>query len=292
MGKEWFRRFGSSAYRESAKPWGILWEPHAFAAQLTLIDHHYFRQIRPDTYLCLLKRSVERGGVGGDDAVKVLMDYVGWFRLVSSYTASLIYKEDTTKKRSKAIKKFIKIARECRDLNNFNTLGAIVHGLKRNIISKMTSAWNDLSAKHVDTFKELEALTDPSNGFGNFWTELKSCGAPLIPFFSAYIHDLLEIHENEPVYIQDLPAAIASDGFRMATTDDESGSANPKEINFTKFYNLYSIVAEIEVWRSYSYNSVIPEVASAANDPKGDTSAVLLNHMRDWKGVEDSILDL
>ncbi|KAJ3126402.1 Exosome component 5 [Physocladia obscura] len=263
---------------EAVKPWGLLWEPEAFAAQLTLIDHHYFRQIRPDTYLSLLQRSVEKSKVAGDDAVKVLMDYVGFFRLVSSYTASLIYKEDTIKKRTKAIKKFIKIAKECRELNNFNTCFAVMHGLKRNMISKMTAAWDGLAAKHIDCFKEMETLMDPKGGYTNFWSELKNCVAPLIPFFAAYIHDLLEIHETEPVYTRDLVATnnrkeasssvttAAAAGYKIVTTD----SIQEDTINFTKFYNLYSVVAEIEVWRSYSYNSVLPEAAAAANDPKVD----------------------
>ncbi|KAJ3031348.1 UNVERIFIED_CONTAM: hypothetical protein HDU68_004765, partial [Siphonaria sp. JEL0065] len=146
---------------ESAKPWGLLWEPEAFAAQLTLIDHHYFRQIRPDTYLSLLQKRVPREKCAGDASLKVLMDYVSWFRLVSSYTASLIYKEDTTKKRTKAIKRFIKVAKELRMLNNFNTMFAVLHGLKRNLIAKMTGAWDGLAGKHIESFKEMEALMDP-----------------------------------------------------------------------------------------------------------------------------------
>ncbi|KAI9348651.1 ras guanine nucleotide exchange factor domain-containing protein [Obelidium mucronatum] len=278
---------------ESAKPWGLLWEPEAFAAQLTLIDHHYFRQIRPDTYLSLLQKRVPKGTLAGDAAVKVLMDYVSWFRLVSSYTATLIYKEDTTKKRTKAIKRFIKVAKECRLLNNFNTMFAVMHGLKRNLVARMSGAWDGLSGKHVEAFREMEALMDPKGGFANFWGELKNCVAPLIPFFAAYIHDLLEIHETEPVFTRDLNKTQEQQqsGYRMVTTDDDDDN-DPEIINFSKFYNLYSIVAEIEVWRSYSYNSVIPEAAAAANDPKGDTCAVVLNHMRDWKVVEDSLLDL
>ncbi|KAJ3210842.1 hypothetical protein HDU82_007273 [Entophlyctis luteolus] len=272
---------------EAVKPWGLLWEPDAFAAQLTLIDHHYFKQIRPDTYLCLLQRSVDKKKVAGDDAVKVLMDYVGYFRLVSSYTASLIYKEDTMKKRAKAIKRFIKIAKECRDLNNFNTAFAITHGLKRRLVAKMASAWEAVSSKHLETFRELEAAMDPKGGFANFWAELKTCVAPLIPFFAAYMHDLLEIHETEPVFVRDLPSDLAK-GYKIASTDGGDSDI----INFSKFYHLYSVVAEIELWRSYSYNSVLPEAAAAANDPKGDTCAVVLNHMKDWKVVEDSILDL
>ncbi|KAJ3066352.1 hypothetical protein HDU98_010359 [Podochytrium sp. JEL0797] len=274
---------------ESSKPWGLLWDPPAFAAQLTLIDHHYFRQLRPDTYLSLLQHRSPRDTLAADECVKVLMDYVGWFRLVSSYIASLVYKEDTVKKRTKAIKRGIKIASACRALNNFNTCFAVMHGLKRAIVARMTAAWDGLAQKHWETVRELEALMDPRGGYVNFWGELKGCVAPLIPFFAAYIHDLLEIHETEPVYVRDLSSSPSTPGYRIVSTDD---SPDNDTINFSKFYNLYSIVAEIEVWRSYSYNSVIPEAAAAANDPKADTCAVVLNHMRDWKCVEDSVLDL
>lgn len=282
---------------ESSKPWGILWEPDAFAAQLTLIDHHYFRQIRPDTYLSLLQNRVPREKAHTDEATKVLMDYVGWFRLVSRYTASLVYKEETGKRRQKAVKRLVKVANECRRLNNFNTAFAVAHGLRRRVVGKMGSGVWDLvsGSRHFEAFKGVEEAMDCRNGYANFWGQLKNCVAPLIPFFAAYIHDLLEIHETEPVYTRDLPkdpstAAEKPTGYRMVSTDDDHDSSDT--VNFSKFYNLYSIVAEIEVWRSYSYNSVIPEAAAAANDPKGDTCAVVLNHMRDWKLVDDSLLDL
>jgi hypothetical protein len=168
---------------EALKPWGLLWEPEAFAEQLTLIDHHYFRQIRPDTYLHILQKSIPRREAGQNAAFKVLMDYVRWFRLVSSYVATLVLGEDQPKKRGKAIKKFIKIAKVCKGLNNFNTLMAIVHGLRRPAVAKLLSAWETVPIKYFDLFKEYVALADPADGYARFWEEMKTAQPPLIPFF-------------------------------------------------------------------------------------------------------------
>lgn len=41
-----------------------------------------FKQIRPDAYLHLMHRGVERVGGGGSAVLKVLLEYGAWFRLV------------------------------------------------------------------------------------------------------------------------------------------------------------------------------------------------------------------
>ncbi|KAJ3158745.1 hypothetical protein HK101_001234 [Irineochytrium annulatum] len=283
---------------ESTKPWGLLWEADAFAEQLTLIDHHFFRQIRPDTYLHLMQMPVSRTKASGNVAFKVLMEYASWFKLVSAYTATLILREDGAKKRGKAIKKFIKVARICRDLNNFNTTFAIIHGLKRNAVAKQASAWEQVPAKYNDIFKDMELLADPADGFARFWVELKSVHAPAVPFFAAYVHDLLEIHDDIP---PTLPSNLsgstpsiassttltptAAPGDRIADPDHPYPSTiSPNSlINFAKFYDLYAVVAEIEDWRQGSYAQVI-------QGGERETMAIVLNHMRDYDILDERCL--
>ncbi|KAJ3417635.1 hypothetical protein HDV05_000092 [Chytridiales sp. JEL 0842] len=310
-------------HSESAKPWGLMWEPEAFAEQLTLIDNHYFRQIRPDTYLHILQKPVARNEARNNAAFKVLMDYVRWFRLVSSYMATLILQEDP-KKRGKAIKKFLKVAKVCRSLNNFNTLMAIVHALKRPAVAKLTSAWETLPSKYFDTFKEYSALADPADGYFKFWEEMKNAQAPSIPFFAAYIHDLVELNEEIPVYLSEVertsavkpPKELSREERRRTSPSQRSSSTSPTQnspnetykivstddphtsqelrrssINFKKFYDLYSIIAELEMWRASSYKDLLPAAYAAAADAKTDTSAVVLNHMRDYPIIEDAVLD-
>ncbi|KAI8922126.1 hypothetical protein DFJ77DRAFT_12701 [Powellomyces hirtus] len=134
---------------DNTKPWALVWEPEDFAKDLTYIDHFLFRQIRPDAYLHVLARPVEKEGAGRNVPLKVLLEYITWFRLVGSYTASTVLLEELPKKRARAIKHMIKIAKNCRDLRNYNTLFAILWGLKRPAIAKDHQAWEVCHAQRI-----------------------------------------------------------------------------------------------------------------------------------------------
>ncbi|KAJ3096201.1 hypothetical protein HDU97_006161 [Phlyctochytrium planicorne] len=279
-----------AASTESSKPWGLLWEAEAFAEQLTLIDFDLFRQIRPDAFLHLMHKPAGRE-VGGNVALKVLLEYCGWFRLLSNYVATLVMREDGSKKRAKALKKLIKVARACKDLNNFNSTFAVIHGLKRPAVFRQTSAWEQVPAKYLDIFREMEHLMDSTDGYSNFWTELKSTHPPAIPFFAAYIHDLLEIHHDIPVYLAP-PTSTAdahdSNSRIVSINDDDANNSNssftPRVVHFAKFYDLYAVVAELEVWRTSSYSTVM-------QIPERETTAIVLNHIADYPLLDDRALN-
>lgn len=48
-------------------------------------------------------------------------------------------------RRSKLIKKFIKVARFCRDLRNFNSMFAIVSGLEKPAVRRLSHSWERVS---------------------------------------------------------------------------------------------------------------------------------------------------
>lgn len=48
-------------------------------------------------------------------------------------------------RRSKLIKKFIKIARFCRDLRNFNSMFAIISGLEKPAVRRLVHSWERVS---------------------------------------------------------------------------------------------------------------------------------------------------
>lgn len=310
-----------AALSETVKPWALRWEAEPFAEQLTLIDSMFFRQIRPDTYLHILQNPIPKSEMQDSVALKVIMDYLSWFRLVSSYTATLIVKEES-KKRSKAIKKFIKIAKICRDLNNFNTCFAIMSGLKRPAVARQPHVWDGVSSKYMDSFREMEELMNPTDGYNAFWSALKVAKTPLIPFFGAYMHDLVEIHEEDPIFVSDLQLNMngidsnttktredsferqnqeQEPGYRWASADGDDGTSpdypnhnddSKHTINFLKFHEIHAVILELEVWRGLcSYREVIPLASASAADSKVDTAAVVLNHMRDYSLVDDQTLD-
>ncbi|KAJ3006722.1 hypothetical protein HKX48_009500 [Thoreauomyces humboldtii] len=118
---------------DNTEPWALLWESEDFAKDLTYIDHFLFRQIRPNSYLHVLARPVNKHGAGRNVPLKVLLDYVEWFPLVGSYTATTVLLEDTPKKRARAIKHMIKIAKA-------RARGGREEGFKRPAIAKDSQA--------------------------------------------------------------------------------------------------------------------------------------------------------
>ncbi|KNC96229.1 uncharacterized protein SPPG_08382 [Spizellomyces punctatus DAOM BR117] len=297
---------------DNTKPWALVWSPEDFAREVTYVDHFLFRQIRPDAYLHVLARPVAKEGAGRNVALKVLLEYIGWFRLVAAYTATIVLREDSSKRRAKVIKQAIRIAKACRELQNYNTMFAILAGLKRPAVVKLTNAWEALPSKHIDAFQNLLSLMDPADGYATYWAEFKDVQPPAIPFLAAYMRDLLDIHYEAPTYLND-PASSAGDRdgpsgnftkarrkggrTRTATGDTSITSTNEEEctpptpadtnpnpslnrtIHFQKYYDLYAIAAELEMFRM---SSVYPPNADK------DAGAIVLTHMRDFAVDKES----
>ena len=67
-------------------------------------------------------------------------------------------------------------------MNNFNSVFAITQGLKRPGVVRQQTAWEAVPIKTLDVFRQLDALTDPTNRFANYWNEFKSKDLPAVPF--------------------------------------------------------------------------------------------------------------
>ncbi|KAJ3052795.1 hypothetical protein HK097_005662 [Rhizophlyctis rosea] len=296
---------------DSHRSWALQWDAKEFAQQLSLIDHMLFKQIRPDCYLHLLQAPVPREGGATNGPLKTCLEYVAWFRLVGTYVEKTVLTEESAKKKGRAIKQFIKIAKACRELNNFNTAFAITWGLSRPTIVKLNQAWESLSSKHLETFKYFESLTDPANGYETLWTEIKAAQPPGIPFLAAYMQELLELHEDEEMLggsVEPRRSTLARRGRkrRRASFDgtdhhgsvDENMDANgndskeeqdvpidstddafeTRKINFEKFYNLHEIITELEAFRTVSYQDNI--------HVDKDSTAMVFTHLKDFTLVD------
>ena len=107
---------------------------------------------------------------------------------------------------------------------------------------------------------------------------------------------MLEVHENESIYLNDT-LSTRNSLQPSESTSKEADSAIKKKItrrviNFTKCYDLYAVIAELEIWRN---NSVFRDLASespvSTSEVKSDTSAIVFNHMNDFPLVQDAKLD-
>ena len=73
-----------------------------------------------------------------------------------------IVSETNATKRMRVIKQFIKIARQCKETQNFNSMFAIVSGLGHAAVSRLKSSWEKLPSKYLRLFADMQQLMDPS----------------------------------------------------------------------------------------------------------------------------------
>ncbi|KAJ3326300.1 hypothetical protein HDV06_000176 [Boothiomyces sp. JEL0866] len=248
-----------------SRPLIFEWEPYVFSDNLTMVEHYLFRQVKPDTYLQLLAVPADIAGGGYNLPLKTLLDYCAWFRTLVAYVATVVLKEDSTKKKTAALKILLKIARNCLELGNYNSAFAIVYGLKRPSVLIWSHAWEALPTKYLDIFREINQLMDFTNGYQEYWDSITSTNPPAIPFLVPYFSDLIYIYNNSP-----------------ANLDDEETSEVTRKINFQKYYNMFSICAELETFRLTSYQNKI--------EGDRESNALLVHHIRHFALTDDAII--
>ncbi|KAI8905115.1 hypothetical protein EDD86DRAFT_194277 [Gorgonomyces haynaldii] len=134
-------------------------------------------------------------------------------------------------------------------------MASIMYGLKRPTVLIWTGAWEVVPQKYMDLFRELDVIMNERNGFEGYWNAVHAIEPPAVPLLAPYMHQLFDTWTNTPL-----------------SYDDDDLDLKQKRINFRKFYDMYSIAAELETLRLSSYNSIL----------KGnrETNNLLVNHIR------------
>ncbi|CAG2176368.1 unnamed protein product [Oppiella nova] len=103
----------------------------------------------------------------------------------------VLFGANSTAKRVKSVKRLIRIAQACRQLQNFNSLFAILSGLSHQSVERQKhSLWDRVPSRALQKLQKLYALMDPSRNFQHFRSQLRRCAPPVIPFFPLVKKDL------------------------------------------------------------------------------------------------------
>jgi len=109
-------------------------------------------------------------------------------------------------RRSKLIKKFIKIARHCRDFRNLNSMFAIVSGLEKPAVRRLIHSWERVPGKYLKMLTDIQQLMEPSRNMSKYRQHLAqiSQDPPVIPIYPFLRKDLIFAHEANPTYCKKL----------------------------------------------------------------------------------------
>ncbi|KAI5305961.1 hypothetical protein KEM56_002739 [Ascosphaera pollenicola] len=112
--------------------------------------------------------------------------------------ADTILSLEEPKKRAAVIKQWIKIGAKCVELNNYDSLMAIVCALNSCNISRLKRTWELLSSRTKDSFEKLHRIVDVSRNYAVLRRRLRNHVPPCLPFVGTYLTDLTFVdHGNQ-----------------------------------------------------------------------------------------------
>jgi hypothetical protein len=171
---------------------------------------------------------------------------------LANLVADCILQLEEPKKRAVIIKQWVKIANKCLELNNYDSVMAIICSLNSSTISRLKKTWEIVSQKTKDTLENLKSIVDVSRNYAVLRQRLQNHVPPCLPFVGTYLTDLTFVdHGNQAT--------------RQLTNDgDEETSLSV--INFDKHMKTAKIISELQRFQIPYRLTEVPELQTWMQD--------------------------
>ncbi|KAG5356157.1 Cell division control protein 25 [Yarrowia sp. B02] len=204
--------------------------------QLTIRESRLFCSISPIE--CLNKEWNSKRGTSGGEPSNI-RKFIQNSNCLTNWVAACILAEKDTKKRASVIKYFVQVSEQCRQINNFSSMTAIISALYSSTIHRLKKSWELVSARTMASLENMNKLMNSTRNFNEYRDMLHLVNPPIIPFFGVYLTDLTFVADGNPDFIK----------------------GEPKLINFSKRTKTAEIVREIQQYQSIPYSfQELPEV--------------------------------
>jgi hypothetical protein len=214
-------------------------DPLELARQFTIIESKLFCAIQPEELL-----ASEWTKKAGSKAVNVRAMSTLSTDLANLVADTILQLEDA-KKRAVIIKQWVKIAIKCLELNNYDSLMAIICSLNSSMVLRLKRTWEVVSAKTKARLEELKTITDVGRNYAVLRQRLQNHVAPCIPFVGIYLTDLTFVDVGNGTTRQ-LPS--------------DSGREGVSVINFDKHMKTAKIIGQLQSFQVPYRLVAVPEM--------------------------------
>ncbi|KAJ3450582.1 ras guanine nucleotide exchange factor i-related [Anaeramoeba flamelloides] len=197
-----------------------------FARQITLYVQQLFQKIQPSE---LVNQAWSKSKL--KHKAKNVINIIQKFNDFSKYFAEQIVSEKFIKQRAAQFIRWIKITTLLREMNNFDTVLAIVAAIGSSACSRLKFSQNEVSVKLWKNFDLIRDSLTNDHGYKIYRQMLEDCELPAIPYLGVYLTDLTFISDGSPDTIDGL-------------------------INFSKRKLLFNVIKKIKKFQSVSYNFI------------------------------------
>ncbi|XP_052393592.1 RAS guanyl-releasing protein 2 [Carassius gibelio] len=158
----------------------------------------------------------------------ILERFITLFNSVSQWIQIMVLSKPTAKQRATVISEFIKVAQRLLQLQNFNTLMAVVGGLSNSSIARLKDTQALIGSETRKVFDGLVELVTSSGNYSRYRQRFSECSGFRFPILGVHLKDLIAVHVALPDWL-----------------DPEK-----TRVNLTKTHQLYAILEELALIQS------------------------------------------
>jgi hypothetical protein len=169
------------------------------AKEITRIDWTMYSAIRPRDFVrhvCLSTEQKRRSRT--TDNIGTMVKH---FNHLALFVSGMILLRDKPKHRARALEKFMALAWKVRQLNNYNSLGAIVAGITGHEIGRLTATRDLVPAEVQKQFLRLTILMGLSRSYAAYRMAWDNSFSERIPFLPLVRQDLTMASSANPTFI-------------------------------------------------------------------------------------------
>lgn len=218
-------------------------DPMEIARQITIMMMKVYCAIRPEEFL-----SMDWGRPNTKKA-KNIRQMCLLNTDLSHLVGDSILEPDEPKKRAALIKQWAKIGMALLELNNYDSIMAIMCTINSSVIQRLKRTWDVVNKKTKARLDELDKLCDMSKNYSVLRRRLDAPTAPCLPFLGVYLTDLTFVIAGNPKR-RELPGSASETGEVVSV------------INFDMYMRISKIVSHLQKFQVSYKLKTVPEIQS------------------------------
>ncbi|MBN3286383.1 GRP1 protein, partial [Polyodon spathula] len=171
-------------------------EPDELAEHLSYLEFKNFCRVSYLDYRSYVVHGSVRDNPALERSVSLCNGISQWVQL-------MILSRPKPQQRAEVFIKFIRVAQKLRQLQNFNTLMAVIGGLSHSSISRLKETSSILPQDVNKALSEMTELLSSSSNYGWYRRVYADCSGFKIPILGVHLKDLVSLNEALPDYLED-----------------------------------------------------------------------------------------
>ncbi|KAH1171934.1 hypothetical protein KIL84_007552, partial [Mauremys mutica] len=171
-------------------------EPEELSDHLTYLEFKSFRRISFSDYQNYIVNSCVKENPTMERSIALCNGISQWVQL-------MVLSRPTPQLRAEVFIKFIHVAQKLHQLQNFNTLMAVIGGLCHSSISRLKETSSYVPHEVNKVFNEMTELLSSYRNYDNYRRAYNECTNFKIPILGVHLKDLISLYEAMPNYLED-----------------------------------------------------------------------------------------